>query len=552
MNLSHINECIAEASDAVYEMLDDIHLKQLMILEYANDADISKYRCFQEGFLFSGSKKLDIFKFENKHILNAIKYFNEAYNSIPFDEYPDFIKFKTEQERGKLDWQKDVDKDFDPTPNALINEVKKLISDSDTPFKNAFDELEEQFNCKFDISCINRAGIGTIPKCIFAKDEIRGNLSISKKKGFQLGGMHIKLNISAEQLLYLAPANTKLFGQSFTAIILHEIYHNIVRTVEVRNTDLYKNINTTFKDVKKMDNKPGIMSKLTSFVNKFMQMFNIKTRDIDKDKALTRLYILSQIQNDSKAMEQFQKDIENNSDPDTDEEINEYIDDLTSSANSYKIARKRKIVQIACVVLITALGFAVDGAVTTITATVSATYLALLSLKMILIKVFKFLHGGSERLQEEYFCDLFAAMYKLPVHLESFNRQIELNKVNPKGASKMRDADLYFGKSAKDPHPTTFNRELTSYRLAKQMLSSHIKLKKDIREYLEYIVELHEGIEDIDNPYDKKEAKKLDPQAAADLRKTMKEFIEKTGVTVTESYIDELCNMMDGEYYVFG
>ena len=116
----------------------------------------------------------------------------------------------------------------------------------------------------------------------------------------------------------------------------------------------------------------------------------------------------------------------------------------------------------------------------------------------------------------------------------------------------MRGADLYFGKSARDPHPTTFNRELTSYRLAKQMLSSHIKLKKDIREYLEYIVELHEGIEDIDNPYDKKEAKKLDPQAAADLRKTMKEFIEKTGVIVTESYIDELCNMMDGEYYVFG
>ena len=32
MNSSHINECIAEASDAVYEMLDDIHLKQLMIL----------------------------------------------------------------------------------------------------------------------------------------------------------------------------------------------------------------------------------------------------------------------------------------------------------------------------------------------------------------------------------------------------------------------------------------------------------------------------------------------------------------------------------------
>ena len=83
-------------------------------------------------------------------------------------------------------------------------------------------------------------------------------------------------------------------------------------------------------------------------------------------------------------------------------------------------------------------------------------------------------------------------------------------------------------------------------------MSSKVKLKKDIKEYLQYIVDLHEGIDEIDNPYSKRQAKKLDPEAAADLRKTMKDFVSKTGVTVTESYIDDLCNITGGEYYVFG
>jgi SOS response regulatory protein OraA/RecX len=58
------------------------------------------------------------------------------------------------------------------------------------------------------------------------------------------------------------------------------------------------------------------------------------------------------------------------------------------------------------------------------------------------------------------------------------------------------------------------------------------------REYLEYIVNLHEGIDTIDNPHSKRQAKKLNPEAAADLQKTLNDFVNKTGVSVTESFIN--------------
>jgi hypothetical protein len=126
-------------------------------------------------------------------------------------------------------------------------------------------------------------------------------------------------------------------------------------------------------------------------------------------------------------------------------------------------------------------------------------------------------------------------MYKLPVHLSSFNRQIKLNQKNAEKMGEVRRLDQKINKGLKDPHPLDFDRELTSYKVAKQILNSGQKLKKAEREYLQYIVNLHEGIEDINNPYSKTQSKKLDPEAARDLQQTLRDFVNKTGVAVTES-----------------
>ena len=78
------------------------------------------------------------------------------------------------------------------------------------------------------------------------------------------------------------------------------------------------------------------------------------------------------------------------------------------------------------------------------------------------------------------------------------------------------------------------------------MLDSKQKMKPEIRNYLQYIVDLHDGIDKINNPEDKRQKKKLDPESAKDLQKVLDDFVKKTGAPVTESFIDEF---IGGEYY---
>ena len=129
-------------------------------------------------------------------------------------------------------------------------------------------------------------------------------------------------------------------------------------------------------------------------------------------------------------------------------------------------------------------------------------------------------------------------MYKLPIHLSSYNRQIKLNQQNAEKMRRLRELDQKIDKHLKDEHPLNFDREVTSYKVAKLLLESGQKLTPEEREYLEYIVNLHEGIDTIDNPHSKRQAKKLNPEAAADIQKTLNDFVNKTGVSVTESFID--------------
>ena len=92
----------------------------------------------------------------------------------------------------------------------------------------------------------------------------------------------------------------------------------------------------------------------------------------------------------------------------------------------------------------------------------------------------------------------------------------------------------------------TIARDQCSYKIAKQILSSKEKLRPQIREYLEYIVEENESLGKVDLKLNKKEAKQLDPEAAKDLNRLINLFAKKTGVTITESFIE---NFTGGIYY---
>jgi hypothetical protein len=202
------------------------------------------------------------------------------------------------------------------------------------------------------------------------------------------------------------------------------------------------------------------------------------------------------------------------------------------------LRKTAKVAAVACAILLAGLGFVFGS---TLAAATGVVYLAIMALSLLMKKVLS-LFSVSVGVQEEYFCDLFAAMYKLPIHLTSFNRQIKLNKMNQQKIKSIRDKTNKISDAVNDPHPTTFDRETVSYQTAKQILASGKPLKKEIKNYLKYIVDLHEGIDTLDAPHTRRQAKKLDPEAAKDLQKTLNDFVNKSGVTVTESFLVE-----DGE-----
>lgn len=532
MNLSIVMKCQQDIIEDVRDSIDRIYVKQQMILESCQDYDmINNYACFQEGFLSPGSsKELDMFKFDNKHIIKAIKHFNKAWSNIKFSK--EFDEAKKEQEKGNLD----IKNIIDPLGNSKYipaadvgNEFKKPNGE----FLKGLNELEKQFDCNFTISLSYSHGTGT------QFPDNPGKLTISRSKGFQLGGLQIKMNINPEDVVVLSPAKKEVFGQFLVSVILHEIYHNICHMMEIRNKKLHADIKSTITKAGESSNIISSTSIISSFIERFTGMFNIKKGDIDKKQTLNRMYVLSQIKGNVAAMNQFEEDIKGNKDPtNKDKDLDAYIQKMLTLKKMANIGKGSKIVAIACSILLAGIGVAI-GSTTAVVA--SSVCMAIMALSMIIKKV-KSLFMASPTVKEEYFCDLFAAMYQLPIHLSSFNRQIALNKKHVDKVKKIRKIEQDIDKSQKDVHPLDFDREVTSYKIAKQILNSGQRLKPAVKEYLKYIVDLHDGIEDIDNPTSKRQAKKLDPEAAKDLKKTLNDFVAKTGAVVTESFIDDFVN----------
>lgn len=552
MDFTMITECQNECIDTMRDEMDRLYLKQHQIIEYQIDDDIEQFKCFQEGFSLPGSsKELDVFKFDNKHIIKAIKYFNEAFQEV--DPYEGFMQSRYKNERGKLDIKDMLYGGMDPNNtkehelfNAYSEALLKAFRVPNGNMDKGFKELQEQFDCKFKIffSTNSKTSTGTIIK---VDNEDPGKLDISKKKGFLLGKLGITINVNIKQILTMMPANIKLFGQTFTSIMLHEIYHNICHMIDARNTGIKDDIKKTICSIKKGDSKSSVVAKISNFIDRCINKLNVKKDSIkEKQRCINRMYVLSQIRTNPNAVKKFENDIKNNVDmTGNDEELDKYIDVLEQTKHVIKIFSIGKVVAASCTIIMACIGILSGSAIATIG---GALYLAFMSLSMLMKRVVS-LSSISVGVREEYYCDLFASMYQLPIHMKSFNRQIYLGKNNKDKVLRIRELEQSLSDTMKDEHPMDFDRELTSYRTAKQILASKKRIKPEIREYLEYIVNVHEGIDDVEGSRNNKQKKKLDPEAAADLKKLMNDFVKQTGVTVTESFIEKFCR---GEYYGIG
>lgn len=538
IDLSFVQECVTESEENVRDSLDMIYIKNHTILEYVLNSPDQEFSDELITYLeaanpnVGSSKELSVYSFQNTHIIKAIKCFNKAYQELDFS-LSDFDNYKIAQERGNKA-EKDKYKRISIYPKQFIDDVHNKFTNPSGEFIKGFNELKEQFNCKFTINLTTKGGTGTY-LLRFPRENRINKITVSKTKGFQLDNLPIMLAINVKQILDIVPFNKKLFGQTFVGIILHEIYHNIVHCLDLRNKRLHTDIKKTFISNNENESKESIMSKIKSFISRFKSSYNVKDIELNDDKTENRLFVLTQISDNVNALRQFEKDVKDSNDETADmKELDAYIKRLKAIKTTISVAKGVHIASCVCAVLLAGIGFVFGVTAAAIAGTIGLVCIAL----SMLLKTVRSLLGVSVGVKEEYFCDLFAAMYKLPIHLTSYNRQIALNKRYSDKVSDIRGLSNDISKKIKDPHPETFNRELVSYRVAKQILDSGQSLEPEIRDYLQYIVNLHDGIEDVNVPYSKTQARKLDPEAAKDLQKTLNEFVRKSGVSVTESFVE--------------
>jgi hypothetical protein len=319
--------------------------------------------------------------------------------------------------------------------------------------------------------------------------------------------------------------------------LLHEIYHNIVHCVDVRNRNLNNDIKKTFGNIKEEESKKSVDSKTNSFISRFKAAFSIKDMEFNEERTRNRFYVLAKIKDNPNAMKQFDNDVRENSDRTQDEsELDDYINKLKMIKNMTGFRKTVRLIATGCSILLAGLGFVFGSTLMTATGII---YVAIIALSMLIKKVLS-LFSVSVGVQEEYFCDLFAAMYNLPIHMTSYKRQIQLNKMNADKVKKIHKMHSKISDNVNDVHPMTFDREVVSYQTAKRILDSGKHVKPEIKRYLKYIVNQHEGIEDIEGTHSHRQKKQLNPEAAKDLQKTVDDFVRQTGVAVTESFVDEV------------
>jgi hypothetical protein len=243
-------------------------------------------------------------------------------------------------------------------------------------FEKGFKELEKQFDCNFKIYLSQASGTGTVISK-FPPDAPVNKITISKKKGFQLGGLPITINVNPAQILAIVPSNKKLFGQTLTAILLHEIYHNIVHCVDIRNKNLHNDIKKTFMNMTGNEDRKTVDSKSKGLISRFKSAFSIKDMEFNEERSRNRFYVLSKIKDNPNAMRKFENDIKENVDKtETEKEMDVYIKQLQTIKFFTGIRKGVRIVATACAILLAGLGFVFGS---TLMAATGIVYLAIVA-----------------------------------------------------------------------------------------------------------------------------------------------------------------------------
>lgn len=496
----HVNMCakMGDTTHLGYDLLqkhgfDFVKPLDSVVMESKTDDDDDKK---------SNKKKVRVsdikyMKFDNKSILKAVDYFNAA---------------RENQENAK-------DMDLE----AFLN---------DPNFNKAIDCLNKQFDCKINFRIIKTSPGKYENATTTIFNDIKRKLTISKSKGFQLGGLPIDILVYNHFLEHSAPNDIELFGQNMVSAICHEIFHNIAAVLRHANAKMGMSLTMTLNiaaAAKTVEEKRII---ITNYVDTLDAISNNKILDkAAKKKLIKQLTAIAAIDNNDKATKALS---ENSADKYMDELIKTYKKALRSRTPSkLKYAFTGIITAGGIIAGILSSGMAIPAFAI---AGVSTFAMGMMFLDDIstLEAIKKY---GSKKLYEEYYCDLFASMYKLPVFFfvgpSKKNYVANDFKTDKLDELAALESDLY--KSIYSSYPTDLERNHAAVKVAKKLLEQK-DLEPQIKKYCQWIVDNFSNLQHtkIDTIYNKTT---FNPKEAEDLDKHLEELIKNNNITLTESFI---------------
>ena len=548
MQEQNMSKCIKES----YETLD-------IISRYNNTRNIGYEIMMEQGIDYikpvvyqeaSESKKVDVadisyMKFDNTHILKAIKLINEIRAEQPMDTRVAKINY-----------------------HELVNHEK---------FKKAIDELSSQFDCRINFRVLTHVGSdkgGNVATSIH-ENTVKNKITVSKSKGFQLNGTPIDIFTYNSFIEKNVPDDASLFGQYFVAIMCHEIFHNIASTLRVMNNSVSACIAAGMQaaGAEKDPKKKRII--VTNMVDTLEEVEGFKFSKSKKRKLVTDLSILS-IFGKTPTAEEIKAKEKENKDAVEEKSAKKNTDTVSATIekkvkNTKKLAKKierKKETHPLCT-----LGIVAGIAASAIVAAAGGGLFALAPLALTAggvigtgVRTAKFndtrkkydngdlikRKDSSGKNTEEFYCDLFAGMYNLPPTffvVKAGNKRLTANDLRESQLKEIYAADKELARNIQSPYPLTLERDYCAVKIARSTLANNKNVDPAVKKYLEWIIDNYSSTENlnIDTLYSKST---FDPGAAENLDHHLRKLITDNNITVTEydlSWINDICGSDDYE-----
>ena len=450
-------------------------------------------------------------KFDNTNILKAVECFNKAREE------------QVSTKNGKLD-------------------LDKLVNDPN--FSKGITYLDKQFDCHIALKMIKSkkyAGDNCSTEII---PDIKQKISVSKSKGFQLGGLPINIIHFHRHFESSSPDDPALFGQSVVGTLCHEIFHNIAAALQYENTKNAATFAMTMRlaSAAKTPKEKRII--LTNYVDSLEKMSKCSLFDkMAKKKMVKQLSVLSAVNEEN--IGSVKKSIKKGKD-----EPDEFTDKLIKRLKRAKsktggmksndhifglITTGAPIITMALIPNLTAIETGLFGVLGIIGGFNYITNILSDSIYKSKMKKYK-----NNEYFEEYYCDLFAAMYQLPkvFFLSEKNgeqkNKFTANEISVKKLDEIAKLEKDVFTNVMSKYPTDLERTHAGVTAAKKILEND-DIDDSTKKYCQWVVDNFSNVQktSISTLYN---SSTFNPKEAEDLDEHLQKLITDNSIMITESF----------------